>query len=777
MNVKHFAVLMGSVAGYMLTCAPVAAQEAAPVESRTETGLGEIVVTAQKRAESLQSTPIAISALPAQAIEARGITDVSSLTAIAPSIAVTTSPASTAQATVFIRGIGDQEPLLTADSPVSIYVDGVVLGRSTGAVFDLVDLERIEVLRGPQGTLYGRNTIGGAVNFITAKPASEFGVKQKFSYGSFNQWQNRTVLDTGDIGETGLKARFSYAHRQQDGYVDNTLAPSNRDPGALNIDAFRAAVRFDNGGALRADYAFDFNDRKGIPAAFQATVITPRVLNFLNQSLALGGAGPVYSTDRLGALPLAVVGEVTDRVWGHTLTLEMDLAKDLTLRSITGYRLWKSNDTGDQLDGQGPLLGLAASPAILGGGPFTSLGVRPLSLFTATNVRSQDQWTQELNLIGSIGPRFKFVLGGFYFTEDSHEDNPQSLAIIMPSATPIPAGSTTVNSFFVPLSPRLAYGHKSDSYAGFAQGTYELTDALSITGGIRYTQDHKRLVQTSPMTRTLEADFNQWNWTVSADYKVNPDVMVYARVATGYKAGGFSARAVNAGYNPEHLTSYEVGLKSEFFDRHLRMNLTAFLQDRKDMQIQQAAIGSGGATSVVVNAGKARYQGIELESQAVLAKGLTASVSLGYVHRKYKQFEMRDPATNLPVDVAATARFIHSPDTTLNASLQYDFPKMSIGQLSAMVDYNYRGTVYMFPTTIGTPLRDAIAGAPRGLLGARMTLSEIPVAGTEATIAVWGRNLTDKAYRIHGIDFGSLGFAGNVYGEPRSVGVDVSFKL
>jgi iron complex outermembrane receptor protein len=129
------------------------------------------------------------------------------------------------------------------------------------------------------------------------------------------------------------------------------------------------------------------------------------------------------------------------------------------------------------------------------------------------------------------------------------------------------------------------------------------------------------------------------------------------------------------------------------------------------------------------------------------------------------------------VDVAATARFIHSPDTTLNASLQYDFPKMSIGQLSAMVDYNYRGTVYMFPTTIGTPLRDAIAGAPRGLLGARMTLSEIPVAGTEATIAVWGRNLTDKAYRIHGIDFGSLGLAGNVYGEPRSVGVDVSFKL
>lgn len=741
--------------------APAFAQQAAQAPASLE----EIVVTAQKRSESLQNTPVAVSAITAAAIEQRGITDISTLTAIAPNIAVTTAPASSSNTAIFIRGIGDQEPVLTSDAPVGIYVDGIVLGRSTGAVFDLVDLERIEVLRGPQGTLYGRNTIGGAVNFITAKPGQEFGIKQRFTYGSWDQWQSRTTLDTGMLGNTGLRAKFSYVHRQQDGYVNDPTAAGNRDPGALNIDAVRAAVAFDQGGAFRADYSFDFNHRESIAPAYQATVIRPDVLAFLNNSPSLGGAAPVVSTSRLKRLALDGDGLLTDKVWGHTLTLEVDLSDNTTLRSLTGYRKWRNVDRGDDLDGQAGILGQMVDPIILAGGPFIPTGVEPVSLFYSDNRRRQHQWTQEFNLLGSIGDRLEYVLGLFYFKEKSREENPQFPTIVLS-----PVFATTVQTL-------LSFQHRSRSQAAFGQLTYELTDQFSVTGGLRYTSDRKSLDQFAPFPRDLTRKFDQFNWTVSADYKLTEDVLAYARVATGYKAGGFNARSSNSGYKPEDLTSYELGLKSELFDRRVRLNGAIFYAKHEDLQIQQFQAGSQGSTSVTVNAGQADYKGIELEGQALLMDGLILSGAFGYIDRKYKQFLILDPMTNQIVDVADTARFPFSSSLTWNAALQYELPRFDFGQVSARIEYNYRGKVYFHPTLVGTPLNDEIAGQARGLLDARLTLSEVSFIGADASIAVWAKNLTDKAYRVHGIDFGALGYGGNVYGEPRSFGVDLNFNF
>ena len=742
---------------------PALAQDTAPPASSG--GLDEIVVTAQKRSENLQSTPLAVSAITAAAIEARGITDVSALTAIAPNITVTTAPASSANTAIFIRGIGDQEPVLTSDAPVSIYVDGVVLGRSTGAVFDLVDLERIEVLRGPQGTLYGRNTIGGAVNFITAKPAQEFGIKQRFSYGSFNQWQSRTTIDTGELGTSGLRAKLSYVHREQDGYVNDPTAKGSRDPGALNIDAARVALSFDKGGAFRADYAFDFNHRESMAPAFQATILRPDVLAYVNNSPSLGGAAPVISTKRRKRLALDTDGLLTDKVWGHTLTLELDLGENTMLRSLTGYRKWTNIDRGDDLDGLAGILGNTVDPMILVDGSFTPTGVQPISLFSSSNRRKQHQWTQEFNLIGKIGDRLDYVLGLFYFKEKSQEINPQFPTIVISP------------EYAAPAYALLSFDHKSRSQAAFGQVTYRATDRLSFTGGMRYTSDKKELDQVSPFARELSRKFHKFNWAASVDYQANDDVLIYGRVATGYKAGGFNARSANSGYKPETLTSYEIGLKSEFFDRRVRLNGAVFYATHKDLQIQQFQAGSSGATSITANAGKAKYKGIELEGQAIVATGLTFSGSVGYVDRKYKQFEILDPGTDLPVDVADSARFPFSSKLTWNAALQYDAPRFDFGQLSARVEYNYRGKVYFHPTTVGAPLNDEIAGKARGLLDARITLSELDVIGKKASIAVWGKNLTDEAYRVHGIDFGGLGYAGNVYGEPRSFGVDLNFEL
>lgn len=758
---------------------PALAQDTGmPSSQETSYGLGEIVVTAQKRAESLQDTPLAVSAVTAEMIEARGITDVSSLTAVAPNISVTTAPASSSNTTIFIRGIGDQEPVLTADAPVSIYVDGIVLGRSTGAVFDLVDLERIEVLRGPQGTLYGRNTIGGAVNLISAKPADTFGIKQKLSYGSFNQWASRTTLDTGELGNSGIRAKFSYVHREQDGYVDDTTAPASRDPGALNIDALRAAVSFDKGGAFRAHYAFDFNHRESIAPAFQAVVVNPVIAQFLKDSAKLGGSSGPVSPTRLDSFALGDDGLLTDKVWGHTLTLEVDIGENMTLKSLTGHRKWRNTDLGDDLDGIEGVLGLAVSPMLFVDGTFDVLGVQEATLFTATNFRKQKQWSQEFNLTGTVGDRLEYVAGVFYFEESSQEINPQFPAVVIPSEAPIPLGpGLSVNSFFVPVQALMSFRHKSKSQAAFAQATYDLTDKLSFTGGIRYTKDTKHLMQVAAFQRDLEASFDRFNWAASVDYQATPDILAYARVATGYKAGGFNARSSNSGYNPEDLTSFEVGLKTELLDRRLRFNVAGFHMQHKDLQVQQFQAGAQGSTSVTVNAGKAKYTGIEVETQAILVPGFQVFGTMGYVDRKYDEFLILDPATDKIVNVADTARFPHSAALTWNVGAQYDVPEFPVGKLSARVEYNHRGRTYFHPTTVGTPLNDVIAADGRGLLDGRITLSEIPVGGTQVSIAVWGKNLTDEEYRVHGIDFGGLGYGGAVYGEPRSFGVDLTAQF
>ena len=230
-------------------------QAAAQPEQDREGPLEEIVVTAQKRTENLQDTPLAVSAVTSETIEQRGISDISSLTSIAPNLVVGMTGAGTANVAMFIRGIGEADTVLTADTPVGIYVDGVVLGRTSGAIFDLVDLERIEVLRGPQGTLYGRNTTGGAVNLISKKPGDRFGAEQLFSYGRFDLLQSKTTIDTGEWGSSGIRARATYLHKQRDGYVDNLLRSDSGDPGAYNIDAFRVAFGYGKGGALRLDYA------------------------------------------------------------------------------------------------------------------------------------------------------------------------------------------------------------------------------------------------------------------------------------------------------------------------------------------------------------------------------------------------------------------------------------------------------------------------------------------------------------------------------------------
>jgi len=771
MKLRYF--LLGGAA--LIFAARPALAQTADAEEGSQ-GIADIVVTAQKRAENLQSTPIAVTALNAEMIRDKGISSAADLTAVAPSLSVTTSPASSTNMQLFIRGIGDIDPILTADSPVGLYVDGIILGRAAGSAFDILDLERIEVLRGPQGTLYGRNTIGGAVNLITAKPAEDFHATLDGSAGNYGYYNLKASVDTGNIANTGLKARMTYLHRQRNGYVDDVNAPSHRDPGAYVLDAFRGAVSFESG-IFKLDYGFDLSRRESYAPAFQLTVIRPDVLEYLQASPALGGNAPVYSPERLDSIALNQ-GKMTDRVTGHTVTAELDLGA-ATLRSLTGFRRWSNRNAQDDLDGNSGLVGFTVSPEVLAP-PYTfnPLGVNELDLFSTQNRRRQNQFSQEVNLLGNIGDRFEYVLGGYYFREHSKEYNPQNFLLILPSPVPIPlTPDVTVNSFGVQLSSLTDYDHYNKSAAAFAQGTFELTDTLSVTGGVRYTHDKKHLVQRAPFVRDLRASYEKVNYAFSVDWQATPSMLLYARTASGYKAGGFNARSVNSGFNPESLTSYEAGIKSDWLDRRLRVNLTGFYATHSDLQLQQLQAGSGGASSVTVNAGKARYWGIEAELTAKPVEPLTLGANLGYTNRKYKQFLILDPVTDQYVDVKDSARFMIGATTTISAYAQLDIADLEIGRLSIRGDYDYRTKIYYHPTTVGTPYNDQIAGAPRSLVNGRISLTDIDLNGAKAELALWGKNIFDKKYRLFGIDFGSLGFAGNTYGEPATYGVDFRIKL
>ncbi|ARS26535.1 TonB-dependent receptor [Sphingomonas sp. KC8] len=749
-------------AGVALLALPVAAlaQDAAPATGADTGGLEDIVVTAQKRSESLQRTPLAISAVSADTIETRRITDASMLSSVAPSLSTTTGPSSKGHLIVQIRGIGESEPILTADSPVGMYVDGVIVGRSTGAIFELVDLERIEVLRGPQGTLYGRNTTGGAVNLIIKKPSDEFGVEMVGSYGNRGYWQGRGSIDTGEIGDSGFKAKISYLHKQADGYVDNLNAKDSRDPGAYNTDAVRVALAYDRGGDFRFNYAFDWAETNAVAAMAQITVANQNVIDYFSQSAALGGSAFIGPDRNRRSSATPDVTGTFDRSMSHVATAEVDLGPDTMFRSITGFRTWRNKISNTDLDNNSGLVGNVNLPVA---------GVRPVALFGANNDRRQHQFSQEINLIGQIGSSVEYVAGAYFFTEEARETNPQFFTLLLPPAFGGVMNRTSVND----------YRTRNESKAIFGQATYHLTDDLSFTGGVRYTWDEKKLIQTSAIARQLSKNFSNFNYSATLTWQATPDIMTYARIASGYKAGGFNPRAINDGYDPETLTSYEWGVKSEFFDRRLRFNGTLFYMDLKDKQLNQFVAGSGGAASQTLNAGKADFKGVEIEVEALPFDGLRLNGSLGYVDRKFKELLAVDPTDNQEKDYASIGQFSYSPSTTANVGAQYSINDVAGGTLSIRADYTYKSKVH-YNVLPGAPFArfDADIAAPGyGLIDGRITLADVAVGGGEATFTLWSKNLTNKVYRASGIDFTSFGYAINIYGEPRSYGFDVKFKF
>lgn len=756
--------------------APAAAQQADASEDAQD-GLGLIIVTAQKRAENVQDVPIAITAVGSQFLETRGIDSIDDLGTVAPNVKFERAPASKTISQIAIRGSVTINPAITWEPAVGLYLDGVYIAKAQGSIFDIADLERVEILRGPQGTLYGRNALAGAVNLVTKKPSGEAGGMAEVTYGSFNELRLRGVLDLPQMG--AFSAKVSGQYRKRDGLIDLT-APDGRGRNrtdSIDSGSFMVQLRAEIADNITADYTYDYSKSNQTPPFSQLLRVNrngdPRdIFDPGSPSYAFGGAffplDQIANPDRVTTAAIDAPVYERSRSYGHALTLTVGLG-DAELKSITAYRdlAWA-----DGLD--------------LDGSPFPVAFTQRISDYHA--------FSQELQLTGTaFEDRLAYVLGAFYFDETAETVNPQTYF----------GGGTDLDS---------NYGSNTEAWALYAQLDYDLTDRLKLTLGGRYTHETKDISRFfrvnfdaangifSPLVIAdlaygdiPAATFTDFSPAVTLSYAASDTVNLYARFAQGFKSGGFNGESnvfaaptadcpsgaleLCQPYLPEQVDSYELGIKSRFLDDRLIINLAAFRNDSKDMQLS-VFTATTGAASVIQNAAAARIQGIEIETVLRPVDALTINASLAVLDPEYKRF------IDGGVDVSGNRAFPHAPKTTASIGTDWKVAEGDWGKFNIYADLNYSSKYFTFPYALTAPAAsDQVAGSSqsqgRTIVNLRATLAEFPIGGIEADISVFVRNLTKEDAPSNFIDFGP-GFGGILLGyfpDPRTFGVTAGMRF
>jgi iron complex outermembrane receptor protein len=767
--------------------APFQVAHAATDKDAEASTVGEVIIVARRRSENLQNAPVAVTALGPKTLEARNVLNLVDVSRIAPNFQVSNTPGSVGSAGVSIRGIGYGDNVIGQDSPVGIYVDGIAEGRNGVAVMDLVQPDDVEILRGPQGTLFGRNTTAGAVLITTHTPSNTFGGEAKASYGTFNAASFQARLDTGLLGDSGLKLSAAYGHRQRAGTQNNGDQPDKHDPGAFTTDAgwFKGAWE---AGSVKATLAGDYTHTRGVPEMLQIVAAPANTLAYIANSPANGGnvAAPVQVAPLYDVAHYAFAGQ--QDIWnqGLSLNLEWKVNPNLTLKSISGLRAYKRDDPAaygpSNLAGPRQFFPAATPPVVMGS--FNGL-------YAFTNrVQRARQASQELQALGTVGD-FDYVGGVFYFHEQGYDR----------AVNPFPSFNNPITG--VPVAIPYAfttlrfYTVDSKSQAAFAQIDWRpafLDKKLDVTGGIRYTKDQRIFDQTLGAVRSATLKTNNTSYLVSANYRWTDGLMTYLKYSTGYRAGGFNVRAkqgpvsnpaLGSTYQPEHLKSLEGGFKVDAFERRVRLNGAVFYNKYEDLQVSQ--FGAAGSSATFNS--NAEYLGYELELTAIPIDHLTLTATIGHTDSHYTSFPKALPTgsltptagctaikaggVNVAQDCAAISTVASTPSTTMDFGAAYDFPSMSYGRVSARVDYSYRGRTEWdtFDATSGGPFKNAIAGKAYGLLSSKVTLADIPISGeTRGQISVYGANLTDEHYNAQGIDFVLFGTVN--YGLRRTFGIE-----
>lgn len=807
----------------------LASANAATQESQQPAGFGvlEIIeVTAQKRVEDAQDVPIAISAFTSTTLQDRNISTVQGLSNLTPNVSLDAgSPfsGSSSVLSAYIRGVGQDDFAFNLDPGVGVYIDGVYLARTVGANSDLLDVERIEILRGPQGTLFGRNSIGGAISIVTREPENELGGKLELVAGRFDRIDIRASLDLPFTDNLRTSHTFSSARR--DGYLDRIPFPNQDafidDP----VDAFPRSG-FDRGDTeggddywtLRSKLVWDANNntRLTLMADYQ-DIDQEGIANSLLKVLANNGLptfpgelfGSTYNVcinvpnnllptepgNNLQAMcgPRGTVGTsfgnanvdadpnndrltftdqfFTDDVdksfatgpsfsrldnWGIAATLEFDWSDHLSIKSISSYREleWEAS-----MDADGT----------------------PITIVEPGFKMNQEQFSEEIQFTGTaLNGQLDYVLGFYYFEEkgDLHD------------FVPFGQGLLQVDGF---------NQFDTDTWAIFTHLNYALTDSLSLTLGARYTEEDKAFegfqrdpngylyklnlgVQLDEISETDRQTlgfpdprdplrfyppgvntkhFNNFSPRVGLEYGHSENVMVYISYSQGYKTGGWTTRLsfpeqTAPDFDEEEADSYELGLKSEWFDSRLRLNLAAFYTEYDGIQLTQ----TDGISPTTKNAGEARIHGAEIEFQAVPASNVTVNGGVGYIHDEYTQKD---------VGVTAGSALPKTPRWTVTISPQYTFNLDHGARVVALVDFTH--TSEQFNNTENTPtlLRSQV-----NLVNASLIYEN---ASDRWSVTLGGTNLNDERYLTTGQFQPGGGLIYGTYSRPEEWYVKLSVKF
>ena len=739
----------------------------------------EIVVTAQKREENLQDTPIAITAFTEEALEGRFINDISKLADFTPNVIFdTTTPISGLSngAAVFIRGVGQLDFGLTTDPGVGTYIDGVYSSRAVGGVLDVVDIERIEILRGSQGTLFGRNTIGGAINVTTKRPAETFGGMAEATFGEFDRTDFKGSVDVPFTQK--FRSKFAFSSKNRNGFVDRVLV------GDKLGDEDRQSAR--------ASFLLEATDEIELYATLDYAKVNEQsagsVMVGITESPPLPPLAPsstwaynrVFVPANAGAVPYTLEEFLPDkkdqtRATGPTGTDLESFGATLTFTWSLPWFEFKSISSWRDTEGEF----------------YRDPDNSTLKITETSNPNyNHEQFSEELQLTGGLfDERLQYVLGAYYFEEEGTDDVFVPIYGVVPAPTPDGlAGLPLYINNFVLVD--------NNSKAVFGQGTFEVTEPIALTFGLRYTEDKKEfgyrqyispdpdgalavaaLLGPQPaMQVPYAADLISWSWVsdkfselnirAGVEYQFNEATLLYFTYADGFKSGGFNfryvvPRAMPLAFDPETLESYEIGVKWQSPDDRLRINAAGFVSEYDNVQVQLFETGGGPLTQ---NAGVADIIGVEVELTAVPHERLLLNAGFGYIDAEYDELNL--PTTNVSQSINLETRLPNTPETTVNISAEYTHP-LPWGSLAVRGDYRYTDDLYNDAQNSPFLYQD----------GYHLFNASLTFRTGNWDFSLFGTNLGDKRVITSGDSNFGLGFHEANYNRPREFGGLIRYRF
>jgi iron complex outermembrane recepter protein len=710
MKISYKSVLLASVFCLPVSVPIVHAQSEDVVgvdssETESTRRFDVVTVSANKRDEGLQDVPLSVTVFSQEKLDLLGATNLGGIQESTPNLNFSVQSAGQNVARVTLRGIGTETLVGGGDPGVALHIDGIYVGRNSVAAADVFDVARVEVLRGPQGTLYGRNATGGSVNIITQKPQDELGGSADLTYGNYNQLRARGVLNV-PLSDN-IYSRFTFFSDSHDGYIEN-LYPSGRDGAQKDTQGGRAQVLWDLGAGnevlLRGYYTkiggagpgsrflgTDISTANGYPSGYligaSGGPLPPPGAPIVADAYGLGitTTGQPIQPRPTGFHEFRKdAAEFVDQTMkGADLEVNYNLSDSILLRSISSYQ---TNDNEILVDADNS----------------------ELPLETRQRENSASQYSQEFNLVSKADSAFQWLAGLYFYNEELTETfeavTPSGL---IPVSTPLPPGAVPGGGGIA--QKRIAM-HELTSYAVFGQASYDLTDKLTVTAGARHTWDQKDQFRPTggfvdltngfrfqgggalgPLpSDSGSVEFNEWSYRLSADYALTESNLVYASFSHGYKTGGFDYNGGELSvdglvpYLPEFVDAIEIGSKNEFFNGAAVFNIAAFNYDYSDLQVFRLT-ANGPLTD---NAAASTIKGLEVEMQVAPTDNLRLDAAIGYLDASYDEYTIDIP----PTDFSGN-RLNYAPEWTTHVGAEYTIP---VGQnnLIARLDWSWRDDTY-----------------------------------------------------------------------------------